>query len=148
MNLLYFIFVGLFWLCSWMYIHMCIFHYFNYYLPASVTAICLGFIFGFSFFDMCFNLTWCHNKPLVEPLFLTRDQALSVWSHSIDSKTLDYERTNPAAAAAAKSLQSCLTLSDPMDCSLPGASIHGIFQPRVLEWVAIAFSELTLGSTK
>ena len=32
--------------------------------------------------------------------------------------------------------QSCLTLSDPMDCSLPGSSIHGIFQARVLEWVA------------
>ena len=45
-----------------------------------------------------------------------------------------------AAAAAAKSLQSCLTLCDPMDCSLPASSIHGIFQARVLEWVAIAFS--------
>ena len=43
-------------------------------------------------------------------------------------------------AAAAKSLQSCPTLCDPMDCSLPGSSIHGIFQARVLEWVAIAFS--------
>ena len=37
--------------------------------------------------------------------------------------------------------QSCPTLSDPMDCSLPGSSIHGIFQARVLEWGAIAFSE-------
>ena len=37
--------------------------------------------------------------------------------------------------------QSCPTLSDPMDCSLPGFSIHGIFQARVLEWGAIAFSE-------
>ena len=36
--------------------------------------------------------------------------------------------------------QSGLTLSDPMDCSLPGSSIHGIFQARVLEWGAIAFS--------
>ena len=36
--------------------------------------------------------------------------------------------------------QSCPTLSYPMDCSLPGSSIHGIFQARVLEWVAIAFS--------
>ena len=36
--------------------------------------------------------------------------------------------------------QLCLTLSDPMDCSLPGSSIHGIFQARVLEWGAIAFS--------
>ena len=40
--------------------------------------------------------------------------------------------------------QSCLTLSDPMDCSLPGSSIHGIFQARVLEWGAIAFSEVRL----
>ena len=36
--------------------------------------------------------------------------------------------------------QSCPTLCDPMDCSLPGSSIHGIFQARVLEWVAIFFS--------
>ena len=36
--------------------------------------------------------------------------------------------------------QSCPTLSDPLDCSLPGSSIHGIFQARVLEWGAIAFS--------
>ena len=37
--------------------------------------------------------------------------------------------------------QSCLTLSDPMDCSPPGSSIRGIFQARVLEWGAIAFSK-------
>ena len=36
--------------------------------------------------------------------------------------------------------QSCPTLSDPMDCSLPGSSAHGLFQARVLEWGAIAFS--------
>ena len=36
--------------------------------------------------------------------------------------------------------QSCLPLSDPMDCSLPGSSVHGICQARVLEWGAIAFS--------
>ena len=36
--------------------------------------------------------------------------------------------------------QSCPTLCDPMDCSLPGSSVHGIFQSGVLEWVAIAFS--------
>ena len=36
--------------------------------------------------------------------------------------------------------QSCPTLCDPMDCSLPGSSVHGIFQARVLEWGAIAFS--------
>ena len=43
-------------------------------------------------------------------------------------------------AAAAKSLQSCLTLSDPRDCSLPGSSVHEILQAKVLEWGAIAFS--------
>ena len=38
--------------------------------------------------------------------------------------------------------QLCLTLSDPMDCSLPGSSIRGIFQARVLEWGVIAFSKV------
>ena len=42
--------------------------------------------------------------------------------------------------------QSCPTLSNPMDCSLPGSSIHGIFQARVLEWGAIAFSLFTTNS--
>ena len=42
---------------------------------------------------------------------------------------------------AAKSLQSCLTLCDPIDGSPPGSSAHGIFQARVLEWGAIAFSD-------
>ena len=40
--------------------------------------------------------------------------------------------------------QSCLTPSDHMDCSLPGSSIHGIFQARVLEWGAIAFSVILI----
>ena len=45
-----------------------------------------------------------------------------------------------AAAVAAKSLQSCPTLCDPIDGSLPGSSVHEIFQARVLEWGVIAFS--------
>ena len=44
--------------------------------------------------------------------------------------------------------QLCLTRSDPMDCSPPGSSIHGIFQARVLEWGAIAFSLTKLVSSK
>ena len=40
-------------------------------------------------------------------------------------------------------VQSCPTLSDPMDCSLPGSSVHGIFQARVLEWAATAFSSIS-----
>ena len=46
-----------------------------------------------------------------------------------------------AAAVAAKSLQLCLTLCDPVDCSPPLSSVHGIFQARMLEWVAIPFSK-------
>ena len=42
--------------------------------------------------------------------------------------------------------QLCPTLGDPMDCSLAGSSVHGIFQARVLEWLAIAFSVNGLGS--
>ena len=59
---------------------------------------------------------------------------------------LDQQRCRISAAAAAKSLQSCPTLRDPIDSSPPGSSVHGVFQARVLEWVAIAFSsaEITL----
>ena len=49
---------------------------------------------------------------------------------------------SPMQKSESEVAQSCLTLSDPMDCSLPGSSVHGIFQARVLEWGAIAFSEL------
>ena len=45
------------------------------------------------------------------------------------------------AAAAAKSLQSCLTLCDPIDGSPPGSSVPGILQARILEWVDISFSK-------
>ena len=48
-----------------------------------------------------------------------------------------------AAAAAAKSLQSCPTLYDPIDSSPPGSPVPGIFQARVLEWGAIAFSDVS-----
>ena len=53
-------------------------------------------------------------------------------------------RSYPPAAAAAKSLQSCPTLCDPIDGSLPGSPIPGILQARTLEWLAIAFSTYPL----
>ena len=57
----------------------------------------------------------------------------------LDSKEI--KPVNPAAAAAAaKLLQSCPTLSDPMDSSPPGSSVHRILQARILEWVAFSFS--------
>ena len=48
---------------------------------------------------------------------------------------------SPMHESKSEVTQSCLTLSDPMDCSPPGFSVHGIFQAKVLEWSAIAFSE-------
>ena len=75
-------------------------------------------------------------------------KCLKFWLHNLKGK-VEYLRTKhayttlvfeAAAAAAAKWLQSCPTLCDPIDGSLPGSSIHGIFQARVLEWGAIAFS--------
>ena len=56
---------------------------------------------------------------------------LEVWSFNV---LLD------EICVSIKLLQSCPTLCDPMDCSFPGSSVHGIFQARVLEWGAIAFS--------
>ena len=48
--------------------------------------------------------------------------------------------TSVAAVAAAKSLQSCPTLCDPIDSSPPGSAVPGILQARTLEWIAIVFS--------
>ena len=73
---------------------MCTFHYFNYYLPDFITAICLEFISDFSFLDVCFSLNDI-SKSLVESSLLTSEEALSLGSGSTDSKTLDYQRTNP-----------------------------------------------------
>ena len=49
---------------------------------------------------------------------------------------------SPMHESESEVAQSCLTLSDPMDCSLSGSSMHGIFQARVLEWGAIIYSTL------
>ena len=54
-------------------------------------------------------------------------------------KQISMPLRNYHAAATAKSLQSCLTLWDPMDCRLPGSSVHGILQASILEWVAMPF---------
>ena len=66
----------------------------------------------------------------INRLFSVRHRGWGIWSS-----------ISLCAAAAAKSLQSCPTLCNPMDCSLPGFSVHGILQARTLEWVAISFSD-------
>ena len=90
----------------------------------------------------------------LDSIFISRDITLPTKVHLVKAMIFSVVMygceswtIKKAAAAAAKSLQLCPTVNDPMDCSPPGSSIHGIFQARVLEWVAIAFSERKL-STK
>ena len=73
--------------------------------------------------------------------FIPRSKHLLIsWLQSLSAVILEPPQKSLTAAAAAKSLQSCPTLCDPIDGSPPGFSVHGVSQARVLEWVAIAFS--------
>ena len=70
---------------------------------------------------------------------------MAVGQHKVFSAK---NQPNTAAAAAAKSLQSCPTLCDPIGGSPPASAVAGILQTRTLEWVAIAFSKFMLDMTK
>ena len=87
----------------------------------------------------------------IHPLNTGDNKALrSSWSHRLGGGLVTMEKNHEPTRTPAfyhyenesesEVAQSCLTLWDPMDCSLPGSSLHGILQARVLEWVAIAFS--------
>ena len=88
----------------------------------------------------------------LDSIFISRDITLPTKVHLVKAMIFPVVMygceswTIKKAAAAAKSLQLCPTLSGPMDCSPPGSSVHGIFQARILEWVAIAFSERKLST--
>ena len=71
---------------------------------------------------------------------MTTGKTIALTIQTFVSKVMSLLFNTPSAAAA-KLLQSCPTLCNPMDCSLPGSSVHGIFKARVLEWGAIAFSD-------
>ena len=75
--------------------------------------------------DISLSTKVCLVKAMVFP-------SSNVWMWELDYKE-SCEWVNEVA-------QSCPTLCDPMDCSLPGSSVHGVFQARILEWVAISFS--------
>ena len=79
------------------------------------------------------NKQWVGPKKPIKFICFIYCVVLNVNSFSFDT----------AAEAAAKSLQSCPTLCDPMDGSPPGTPIPGILQARTLEWVVIAFKEKT-----
>ena len=73
-----------------------------------------------------------------------RDPGIKPRSPALQADSLSSEPLGKpyvvSAAAAAKSLQSCPTLCNPIDCSPPGSPVPGILQARTLEWVAISFS--------
>ena len=73
---------------------------------------------------------------------LSTKQCVLVQSYECpeEAEPLAFTQRHAAAAAAAKLLQSCLTLCDPMDGSPPGSPVPGILQARILEWVAISLS--------
>ena len=78
--------------------------------------------------DLILNLTTVSTSPH------NRTCNQSIWNYLVSTSEV------AAAAAAAKSLQSCPTLCDPRDGSPPGSPVPGILQARILEWVAISFS--------
>ena len=81
-----------------------------------------------------------HSYPLL--LFSCSDMSNSLRPQGTAAcqASLSFATTLSAAVAAAKSLQSCLILCDPIDGSPPGSPVPGILQARTLEWVAISFS--------
>ena len=97
----------------------------------KLRAACFGFI------TSCLGASLFPNKGSD----LEISECFLPW-HWRTQKSIDVPPLlRPAAAAAAKSLQLCPTLCDPIDGSLPGSSVHGSYQARVLKWVAIAFSD-------
>ena len=83
------------------------------------------------------SLLWSHCSFLLGP---GAHKVLFVPSKSLFFQNFLWKFCNQIPAAAAKSLQSCPTLCDPIDGSLPGSPVPGILQARILEWVAISFS--------
>ena len=80
------------------------------------------------------------NKKNLEQKNLKNLEDLHIWFQDLLKGYSSEYSGYWLAAAAAKSLQSCLTLCDPMDGSPPGSPVPGILQARTLEWVAISFS--------
>ena len=80
---------------------------------------------------------WCQIWAISQVTFLLVVAFRGNWMSKCISNTIH--------CVCILSLQSCLTLCNPMKCSLPGSSVHGILQTRVLEWVAIPFSRVSSG---
>ena len=84
--------------------------------------------------------SWGHKESDTTEKLATNTLCVSKMSIELEVRTLESKFKIAAAAAAAKLLQSCPTLCDPIDGSPPGFSVPGILRARTLEWVAISFS--------
>ena len=114
-----------------------------------MVEICLFFFFGnmsFYIFLVCFLLLLLLSRFSRVRLCVTPQTSAHQAPPSLGFSRQEHWRgchfllQCMIAKSESEVAQSCLTLSDPMDCSLPGFSVHGSFQSRVLEWGAIAFS--------
>ena len=111
------------------------------------------------YFVSCINrwilYHWSHQESQNNSWMITQliggRTRIQTWALYIASVTPTYDfcsrqpawfvsTTRVGLESESEVAQSCPTLCDPMDCSLPGSSVHGIFQARVLEWIAISFS--------
>ena len=117
-------------------------------------------VMGSQFVCVLWDLIWKDSKTGATWLLLSYLAVVSnsVWPHRWQPTRLRRPWDSPGknigvgchfllqcmkVKSESEVIQSCLTLCNPMDCSLPGSSIHGVFQARVLEWGAIAFSRMT-----
>ena len=94
----------------------------------------------------------CFNNSKVHSFFLIFTSKISIHLGKRDTVNMSYNNCPPGGSHDVKKesevAQSCPTLCDPMDCSLPGSSIHGIVQAGVLDWVAISLSMMSWCSYK
>ena len=111
--------------------------------------LCPNFIFLYGCQPYCIRVTLISSfqtlqRSFLQKVHILRYQGLGfqyiIWRNIIRSITVTTDNCKDTAAAAAKSLQSCPTLCDPIDSSPTGSPVPGIFQARTLEWVAISFS--------
>ena len=88
------------------------------------------------------SILWCSAFIIVQlsHAYMTTGKTITLTRQTFVGKVMALHFNMLSAAAAAKSLQSFLTLCDPIDGSPPGSPVPGILQARTLEWVAIAFS--------
>ena len=116
----------------------------TYHIITITIYVCIYFL---SFFFLCMLLLSCFSRVrLCATPETAAHQAPPPWDSPGKNTGVGchFLLQHMKVKSESEVTQSCSTLRDPMDCSLPGSSAHGIFQARVLEWGAIAFSPVPL----